>query len=593
MSRLQGLKVFISQRLTAAVDDILGQLERTILEYEEETERRHRDFLDVVLTAEMRQHRAEIRQLLVDKEGVTTGQQPDKSSSLDQKDPDPDPQPIQIKEELDEDDVTKLTFSPILVKSEDDDDDDDEEVEEPQSSQLLCSQTQDNIIILEEEDSCGPESETDDKSSVFVQPKPEVGADDYNVILEPRPRSSSNATQRRPGTAGEDRNPASGRTRTGIHRRERLLVFIRERSTVDPPQTVPDGVSSTILNFIAILMRLWLITERCFKFWTGGGLSSGVWEDAHISGNVKPKCRIKQPSVSRYDQQSHQATQTLQDVSWCEASPGHWWYLSSVYQAKLFLHTSQLYFLSAACTDMWDCMLALLVYFLSHTGQLKGFSPVWVRMCTFRLELEVGAVAEGLAAQRAAVRLQVVDVLHARLRRVLFQGVGAGLWFLVVLPKVAVHAVVALGLQGPRRFVLGTARGIFPRIALRVQAGLRPSGLLPEIAVCAVVAFTGQRPRTCRVGVLCRLWLFCRAAVVLGLAVIKLPGLGFLFVLLCLNWDGAEGEGGDFSLLRFLFNLRRLWLLLFHLLREVLFYCQLLYVRLNVAFGGFAGLLGG
>ncbi|KAM9737904.1 uncharacterized protein ACNS7B_013433 isoform 1-T1 [Menidia menidia] len=189
MSRLQGLKVFISQRLTAAVDDILGQLERTILEYEEETERRHRDFLDVVLTAEMRQHRAalpaEIRQLLVDKEGVTPGQQPDKSSSLDQKDPDPDPQPIHIKEELDEDDVTKVTFSPILVKSEDDDDDD-EEVEEPQSSQLLCSQTQDNIIILEEEDSCGPESETDDKSSVFVQPKPEVGADDYNVILEPR-----------------------------------------------------------------------------------------------------------------------------------------------------------------------------------------------------------------------------------------------------------------------------------------------------------------------------------------------------------------------------------------------------------------------
>jgi len=58
MSRIQGLKVFISQRLTTSVDDILDHLERTILEYEEETERRHRDFLDVVLTAEMKQHRA-------------------------------------------------------------------------------------------------------------------------------------------------------------------------------------------------------------------------------------------------------------------------------------------------------------------------------------------------------------------------------------------------------------------------------------------------------------------------------------------------------------------------------------------------------
>lgn len=44
MSKLQSLKVYISQRLSAAVDDILGHLEMTILEYEEETERRHRDF---------------------------------------------------------------------------------------------------------------------------------------------------------------------------------------------------------------------------------------------------------------------------------------------------------------------------------------------------------------------------------------------------------------------------------------------------------------------------------------------------------------------------------------------------------------------
>uniref|UniRef100_A0A3B3BU63 C2H2-type domain-containing protein n=1 Tax=Oryzias melastigma TaxID=30732 RepID=A0A3B3BU63_ORYME len=48
----------------------------------------------------------------------------------------------------------------------------------------------------------------------------------------------------------------------------------------------------------------------------------------------------------------------------------------SVNQAKFFLQTSQLYFLSALWTDMWACMLALLVYFLLQMSQLNGFSPV-------------------------------------------------------------------------------------------------------------------------------------------------------------------------------------------------------------------------
>lgn len=58
MSRLQTLKVFVSQRLAAAVDEIFGHFEKTISEYEEEMDRRHRKLLDVVLTPEVKLRRA-------------------------------------------------------------------------------------------------------------------------------------------------------------------------------------------------------------------------------------------------------------------------------------------------------------------------------------------------------------------------------------------------------------------------------------------------------------------------------------------------------------------------------------------------------
>ncbi|KAG7225222.1 hypothetical protein INR49_014612 [Caranx melampygus] len=50
MSKLRSLKVFVNQRLTAAVDEIFGHFEKTITEYEEEMNRRHRQMLHVVLT---------------------------------------------------------------------------------------------------------------------------------------------------------------------------------------------------------------------------------------------------------------------------------------------------------------------------------------------------------------------------------------------------------------------------------------------------------------------------------------------------------------------------------------------------------------
>lgn len=58
MLQLRSLKVFISQRLTEAVEEVIGRLERTITEYEEEMERRHQRQLDAASKPEDEQRRA-------------------------------------------------------------------------------------------------------------------------------------------------------------------------------------------------------------------------------------------------------------------------------------------------------------------------------------------------------------------------------------------------------------------------------------------------------------------------------------------------------------------------------------------------------
>ncbi|XP_028456203.1 zinc finger protein 316-like isoform X2 [Perca flavescens] len=192
MSKVQILRALVKQRLTAAAEEIFGLFERTIAEYEEERCRskeeneRQRKRLD-----------ADVQQLSVREEEVPPEQR-EWSSSLDQQ----HPEPPHIKEEqeelwisqereqlqgLEEADITKFSFTPVLVKSEDDE-------EKPQPSQLHQRQTELMETEADGED-CGgpepaknsdpdrhPEPKTDDKTGDSSEPE----TDDSNEWKETR-----------------------------------------------------------------------------------------------------------------------------------------------------------------------------------------------------------------------------------------------------------------------------------------------------------------------------------------------------------------------------------------------------------------------
>nr|XP_033946351.1 zinc finger and SCAN domain-containing protein 23-like isoform X1 [Pseudochaenichthys georgianus] len=101
MSSVEYLRVFVSQRLTAAAEEIFGVFKTTIVEYEEEIARQ-RKLLDIVLRPEIHLRSIELpQQYIYQKEEVLTDQQlcsQERNSSLDQE----DPEPPQIKEEQEE-----------------------------------------------------------------------------------------------------------------------------------------------------------------------------------------------------------------------------------------------------------------------------------------------------------------------------------------------------------------------------------------------------------------------------------------------------------------------------------------------------------
>ncbi|XP_076610218.1 uncharacterized protein LOC143335009 [Chaetodon auriga] len=151
MSKVQTLRAFVEQRLTAAAEEIMELFERTIAEYEEEL-CRQRKLLDAVFQPEVRLHRADVQQLLVSQEEDPPEQQ-DCLDSLDQEEP---PELPHIKEEQEElwtnqeADISKFTLS-VPVKSEEEVDE-----EEPQSSQLHQRQTEQMKTGSDGEDCGGP-----------------------------------------------------------------------------------------------------------------------------------------------------------------------------------------------------------------------------------------------------------------------------------------------------------------------------------------------------------------------------------------------------------------------------------------------------
>ncbi|XP_035859472.1 uncharacterized protein LOC116046483 isoform X3 [Sander lucioperca] len=100
MSSVECLKEFVTERLTAAAEEIFRVVEKTIVEYKEEIARQRR-LLDVVWKPEIKLYRIELPQQHVCKEEeevVLSDQQlciQERNSSLDQE----DPEPPQIKEE--------------------------------------------------------------------------------------------------------------------------------------------------------------------------------------------------------------------------------------------------------------------------------------------------------------------------------------------------------------------------------------------------------------------------------------------------------------------------------------------------------------
>ncbi|XP_073321629.1 uncharacterized protein [Pagrus major] len=118
MSSVECLRDFVSERLTAAAEEIFGVFSKTIVEYEEEIARQCR-LLGIVWKPNIKSHRIELPQQHVCKEEEVLSDQQlcdqERNSSLDQE----DSEPPQIKEEQEELCIGQ-EGEQLVVKQEDD-----------------------------------------------------------------------------------------------------------------------------------------------------------------------------------------------------------------------------------------------------------------------------------------------------------------------------------------------------------------------------------------------------------------------------------------------------------------------------------------
>ncbi|XP_062259809.1 uncharacterized protein LOC133968025 isoform X2 [Platichthys flesus] len=172
------LRAMLTERLAAAGEQILAGLEEILLEYEDRVERSKREIcrrgrlLDAAMQPVVRLHRADVQHLMVNKEEVPSDEQ-QWSPLVDQEDLEPphikeDPELPHIKEEqeepwtnqggqqlqgLEEADI-KFTLTPVAVKCEEDE-------EKLKSSKLHPSETKENRADC---GGPGPEDKTEDSS---------------------------------------------------------------------------------------------------------------------------------------------------------------------------------------------------------------------------------------------------------------------------------------------------------------------------------------------------------------------------------------------------------------------------------------------
>ncbi|XP_053294580.1 zinc finger protein 184 [Pleuronectes platessa] len=187
-ARVPALRAMLTERLTAAGEEILA-----VLEDKMERSERQRRLLEAVMKPELRLHRVDVQQLMVNKEQVPPVQQ-QWSPLVDQE----DPEPPYIKEELEEPwtnqegeqlqqleqaDI-KFPWTAVTMKSEEDE-------EKPELSQLHQSQTEENRADCGEQEPArnsgpdghlqqGTEDKTEDSSETVDR------EDDWMQTREPQ-----------------------------------------------------------------------------------------------------------------------------------------------------------------------------------------------------------------------------------------------------------------------------------------------------------------------------------------------------------------------------------------------------------------------